>query len=107
MNICDTDPAALLRAQNTCVYVTSHLIHSEHGSGAVIVAPRKSDSVTEHWKRDLLFGGAERSEVRAWSRELRETAGVKTVKRERAKQSDSDCRPSSESNVGNLCGYES
>ena len=34
-------------------------------------------------------------------------AGVKTVKRERAKQSDSDCRPSSESNVGNLCGYES
>ena len=27
-------------------------------------------------------------------------AGVKTVKRERAKQSDSDCSPSSESNVG-------
>ena len=29
VNMCDTDPAALLRAQNTCVYVTSHLIHSQ------------------------------------------------------------------------------
>ena len=34
-------------------------------------------------------------------------AGVKTVKREGAKQSNSDCSPSSESNVGMLCGYES
>ena len=34
-------------------------------------------------------------------------AGVKTVKREGAKQSNSDCSPSSESNVGILCGYES
>ena len=36
-------------------------------------------------------------------------AGVKTVKRKRAKQSNSDCSPSSgsESNVDNLCGYES
>ena len=34
-------------------------------------------------------------------------AGVKIVKREVAKQSNSDCSPSSESNVGNLCGYES
>ena len=53
-----------------------------------------------------------------WSGELRVEsvergapgdAGVKTVKRERAKQSDSDCSPSSgsESNVGNLCRYES
>ena len=33
------------RAQNTCVYVTSHLIHSQHGSGAVIVAPRKNGTV--------------------------------------------------------------
>ena len=45
MNTCDTNPAALLRAQNTCVYVTSHLIHSQHGSGAVIVASRKSGTV--------------------------------------------------------------
>ena len=30
MNMCDTNPAALLRAQNTCVYVSSHLIHSQH-----------------------------------------------------------------------------
>ena len=28
--MCDTNPAALLRAQNTCVYVSSHLIHSQH-----------------------------------------------------------------------------
>ena len=31
-------------------------------------------------------------------------AGVKTVKREGTKQSNSDCSPSSESNVGILCG---
>ena len=31
--------------QNTCVYVTSHLTHSQHGSGAVIVASRKSGTV--------------------------------------------------------------
>ena len=30
MNMCDTNPAALLRAQNTCLYVSSHLIHSQH-----------------------------------------------------------------------------
>ena len=47
VNMCDTDPAALLRAQNTCVYVTSYLIHSQHGSGAVIVASRKSGTVIE------------------------------------------------------------
>ena len=41
----DTDLAAFLRAQNTCVYVTSHLIHSQHGSGAVIVASRKSGAL--------------------------------------------------------------
>ena len=29
VNKSDTDPAALLRAQNRCVYVTSHLIHSQ------------------------------------------------------------------------------
>ena len=34
-------------------------------------------------------------------------AGVKTVKRKRGKQSNSDCSPSSESNAGNICGYES
>ena len=45
--MCDTDPAALLRAQNTCVYDTSHLIHSQHGSGAVIVASWKSETVIE------------------------------------------------------------
>ena len=33
-------------------------------------------------------------------------AGVEIVKREGAKQSNSACSPSSESNVGNLCGYE-
>ena len=27
--MCDTNPAALLRAQNTCVYVSSHLIHPQ------------------------------------------------------------------------------
>ena len=47
MNMCDTNPAALLRAQNTCMYVTSHLIHSQHGSGAVIVASRKSATATK------------------------------------------------------------
>ena len=47
MNMCDTDPAAVLRAQNTCVYVTTDLIHSHHGSRAVIVAPRKSETVIE------------------------------------------------------------
>ena len=47
MNMCDTNPAALLRAQNTCVYVTSHLKHSQHGSGAVIIASRKSETVIE------------------------------------------------------------
>ena len=45
VNMRDTNPAALLRAQNTCVYVTSHLIHSQHGSGAVIVASRKTGAV--------------------------------------------------------------
>ena len=29
MNMCNTNPAAFLRAQNTCVYVTSHLIHPQ------------------------------------------------------------------------------
>ena len=47
VNMCDTDPAALLRAQNMCVYVTTHLIHPHHGSGAVIVASRKSKTVIE------------------------------------------------------------
>ena len=28
--MCDTDLAALLRAQKKCVYVTSHLVHSQH-----------------------------------------------------------------------------
>ena len=45
--MCDTNPAALLRAQNTCVYVSSHLTHSQHGSGAVIVASRKTRRVTQ------------------------------------------------------------
>ena len=45
--MCDTNPAALLRAQNTCVYVSSHLIRSQHGSGAVIVASRKSATATK------------------------------------------------------------
>ena len=36
VNMCDKNPAALLRAQNKSVYVTSHLIHPQHGSGAVI-----------------------------------------------------------------------
>ena len=31
VDMCDTNPAALLRAQNTCLYVTSHLTHSQHG----------------------------------------------------------------------------
>ena len=108
MNMCDTNPGALLRAQNTCVYVTSHLIHSQHGSGAVIVASRKSGTVivTEHWKRDLLFGGAESSE---WRKRGAESSGKRWCQacQERAKQWESDCSPSSESNVGNLCGYES
>ena len=36
--MCDTNPAALLRAQNTCVYVSSHLIHSQHGQDDVLEA---------------------------------------------------------------------
>ena len=32
-------------AKHVCVYVTSHLIHSQHGSGAKIVASRKSGTV--------------------------------------------------------------
>ena len=74
MNMCDTNPAALLRAQNTCVYVTSHLIHSQHGIGAVIVASRKSATVIESRNTGistccLVEQGAPRD------------AGVKTVKR--------------------------
>ena len=38
---------ALLRAQDTCVHVMSHLIHSQHGGGAVIVASRKSGRVMQ------------------------------------------------------------
>ena len=54
--MCDTNPAALLRAQNTCVYVSPHPIHSQHGSGAVIVASRKSAIAikSEHWSRGLV-----------------------------------------------------
>ena len=56
----------------------------------------------------MLSGGAESSERKAWSGELRETLVSRLSReRERAKQSDSDCRPSSESNVGNLCRFES
>ena len=67
---------------------------------------RDCDQFAEHWNRDLSSGGAESSEWKAWSRELRGNAVVK-VKRKRAKQSNSDCSQTSESNVGNLCGYES
>ena len=107
--MCDTNPAALLRAQNTCVYVTSHLIHSQHGSGAVIVASRKSGTVIASRNTGIetcCLVERRAPSGKAWSGELRETL-VSNLSRERAKQSDSDCRTSSESNVGNLCGYES
>ena len=57
VNMCDTNP-------NTCVYVTSHLIHSQHGCGAVVVAARKSGAVIASRNMslfDLLSGGAESS----------------------------------------------
>ena len=78
--------------------VTSHLIHSQHGSG--FTEERESDAVTEHWNRDLLSGGAESSEWKAWSGELRETF-MSRLSRERERSSQtSDCSPSSGSNVG-------
>ena len=79
VNMSDTDPAALLRAQNTCVYDTSHLIHSQHGSGAVIVASRKSGRVTQSCC--LVERRAPEESV---ERGAPGDAGVKTVKRERS-----------------------
>ena len=73
--LCNTNPAALLRAQNTCVYVTSDLIHPQHGSGAVIASQNKPGF-------NLLSGEAESSEWKAWSGKLPRDAGVKPVKRE-------------------------
>ena len=86
MNICDTNPAALLRAQNTCVYVTSHLIHSQHGSGAVIVASRKSETVIESRNTGIEICCLVEGELRVESveRGAPEVASVKTVKRERS-----------------------
>ena len=80
--MCDTNLADLLRAQNTYVYVSSHLIHSQHGSGAVIVASRESATATKSRNTGVEWGAEG-------------DAGVKTVKRKRAMQSNSDCSQSS------------
>ena len=96
--MCDTNPAALLRAQNTCVYVSSHLKHSQHGSGAVILASRKSATAIKSRNTGieaccLVDRRAPRgkrgagSSGRRWCRDCQE--------RERAKQSNSVCSPSS------------
>ena len=55
MNMCETNPAALLRAQNTCVYVTSHLIHSQHLSSSESVSP---SMVYVYFVIGLLVNGA-------------------------------------------------
>ena len=91
MNMCDTNPAALLRAQNTGVYVTSHLTRSRRGSGAVIVASRKSGTViaSRNTGIETCCQVEQSSEWKAWSGELRETL-VSSLSREKAKQSDSD-----------------
>ena len=80
MTMCDTNPAALLRAQNTCVYVFSHLIHSQHGSGAVIVASRKRETVIKSRNSGI-------STCCLVEQGAPGDAGVKTVKRERERSS--------------------
>ena len=80
--MCDTNPAALLRAQNTCVYVSSHL---KHGSGAVIVASRKNATAIK--SRNTGIETCRLVERRAPSGKSVEQgapgdAGVKTVKKE-------------------------
>ena len=87
--MCDTILAALLRAQNTCVYVLSHLTHSHHGSGAVIVASRKSATAIKSRNTGIetcCLVERESSEWKAWSRELRETL-VSRLSRERLRSS--------------------
>ena len=66
--MCDTNPAALLRAQNTCVYVTSHHIHPQHGSGAVIASRNTGIRLVVWWSEELRVESGD--------------AGVKDVKRE-------------------------
>ena len=71
-------------------HVPSHTLTTERSRDCCFTEERKSDSVIEDWNRDLLSGGAEGSEWRAWSRELRETL---VSRLSRGKQSDSDCSP--------------
>ena len=84
--MCDTDPAALLREQHTCVYVTTHLIHSHHGSEAVIVASRKSETVIEPRNTGIETCCLVERRGPSGKRgaEAPGDAGVKTVKRERS-----------------------
>ena len=56
----------------------------------MIVASRKSGTVIASrntWNLDLLSGGADSSEWKAWSGKLRETL-VSSLSREKTKQSD-------------------
>ena len=55
MNMCDTDPAPLLRAQNTCVYVTSHLIHSQQPRKVFFFEPRNFCPTTVFFDNLLFF----------------------------------------------------
>ena len=109
MNMCDTNPAApspSAKHVRVCV-VPSHT--SQHGSGAVIFASRKSATATESRntgietcclvERRAPSGkrGAE-SSGRRWCQDCLE-------KRERSSRTVTAVR--ARSNVGNLCGYES
>ena len=91
-----------------CVYVSSHLIHSQHCSVAVIVASRKTGRVTQSRNTGietccLLERRAPSGKLGAGSSGRRWCQDCE----ERAKQSNSDCSPNSELNVGILFGYES
>ena len=66
-----------LSERKTRVYVTSHLIHSQHGGGALIVSSRKTGAVIASrnwWSEELRVESVERG--------AQGDAGVKPVKRE-------------------------
>ena len=107
VNMCDTDPEALFSERKTRVCMSRPISYTH-----IMVAEQLLHGRARPW---LSHGTLELRLVVWWSGELR----VESVERrapgrrwrqdcqERAKQSDSDCSVSSESNVGNFYGYES
>ena len=86
------------------MYVTSHLMHSQHGSGAVIVASRKSETVIESRNTGIktwLFGRERRAPSGKRGAESSGRRWCQGLSREKEQSSrTADCSPSSESKRG-------